>query len=594
MKISELGIPVRSVSWVRLHAGQGAAGNPVVCVTMSQQADNFFILRIDPETGQCSQFLSSVPESNYATATRMSSDGHLYIGAAHAGHLLRFDPCGDEIEDLGPIHPGAAIFPCRIDEDSSGRLWIGSYGTADLTAYDPKRNEFTHYGRMDDVDMYNYPYVNTDDTVACLIKATRPHVVVFDPHTGKRTPIGPGAGQGGGRVEIVRAANGRLYIDSREGSFLISGTEATPVSNLPSAEPEATLPDGSEIRFADGENLIFQKFEVRAPDGETRIFKVSFEAAGSRIFHLAAGPDGCIYGSSMLPLHLFRYDPETEELIDFGKCSEAAGEVYSMAHDKRKLYIASYPEARLSVYDPTLPYNYGTEPGSNPRDLGRMDEISYRPRSAIAGPLGRIWTASRPDYGLWGGPLASYDPATGNKKSYDRIAGDASCYTLAHLAEEDLLAIGTSIDAGTGTVPKAGTAVLLLWDYSKEEKVWEGSLPDPVFMINALQRGADRYLYGTAWIKDGKSKLFVFDPRSRTFAKEIPLPRGKPLDLGLLLGPDNAIYGFTSSCLYRLVPGSSRTEVILREEDTFTTPGPIMGTKIYFATGHRLRAIELL
>ena len=64
------------------------------------------------------------------------------------------------------------------------------------------------------------------------------------------------------------------------------------------------------------------------------------------------------------------------------------------------------------MYDPSLPYRFGMAADSNPRDLGRMDEVSYRPRAMVTGPMGRVWVASVPDYGLWGGPLSWFDPVT--------------------------------------------------------------------------------------------------------------------------------------------------------------------------------------
>ncbi|MDP6039174.1 MAG: hypothetical protein QGG64_11540, partial [Candidatus Latescibacteria bacterium] len=76
-KVQELGIPVRSVNWVRLHAGKNAAGNPSVYASMGQNGDNLFVLQIDPETGAFNQFMSHVPKSNYPTATLMSRSGRL-------------------------------------------------------------------------------------------------------------------------------------------------------------------------------------------------------------------------------------------------------------------------------------------------------------------------------------------------------------------------------------------------------------------------------------------------------------------------------------------------------------------------------------
>ena len=67
----------------------------------------------------------------------MSRSGRLYVGGAYAGHLLCFDPAADALLDLGAIHPEAAVFPCRMDEDADGRIWIG--GENGLTLFDRER-----------------------------------------------------------------------------------------------------------------------------------------------------------------------------------------------------------------------------------------------------------------------------------------------------------------------------------------------------------------------------------------------------------------------------------------------------------------------
>jgi hypothetical protein len=591
-RVRDIGIPVRSVNWVRLHAGHNREGVPCIYATMGQQADNLFVLQIDPETGEFRQFVSEVPRSNYPTATFVSRTGRLYVGAAYAGHLLCFDPEKDALEDLGAIHPGAATFPCRIDEGADGRIWVGSYGTADLTSFDPETGQFTNHGRMDEVDMYNYPLVNSDGTVACLIRMTQPHVAVFDPRMGKKQTVGPVTIKGQDTIDLYRGIDGRLYIQSSKGNFLIEGTEAVPVDTLPDQiRTPASLPDGTTFAFADAAQQIHRRLEIRRPDGETRIYDLAYESSGSDIFYVHAGPDECIYGSSILPLHLFRYNPKDGELIDLGRCSASAGEAYSMANLNRKMYISSYPAARISEYDSSQGYRFGDQPGDNPRDLGRIDDISYRPRSTLAGPLGRVWTASIPDYGRWGGPLSYYDPQTGEKKAYYRICGDASCYTLAHLQDQELIAVGTTISGGSGTQPKVDQAVLFLWDYRAEEKVWEGTLDRPVSTFNALLTGPDGRLYGTVRGGDAPDELFVFDPESREFTGHLALPSGRPLDLGLQNGPDGMIYGFTNSCIYRLDPASLSVEEVIR--DSFSVAGPIQGQEIYFSTGHRFRAAKL-
>ncbi len=106
--ICEIGIPVRSVNWVRLHPGTTSDGTTCLYAVMGQQAAGLFVLQIDLESGACRQFTAEQAEANYPTATYMSSTGRLYIGSAYAGHLLCFDPIQDALIDLGAIHPQAA------------------------------------------------------------------------------------------------------------------------------------------------------------------------------------------------------------------------------------------------------------------------------------------------------------------------------------------------------------------------------------------------------------------------------------------------------------------------------------------------------
>ncbi len=590
--IREIGIPVRSVNWVHLHPGQKQNGSPCLYAVMGQQAAGLFVLQIDIDSGQCRQFLSDLKDANYPTATCMSRSGRLYIGSAYAGHLLCFDPEKDALLDLGAIHPEAATFPCRIDEDARGKLWIGSYPSADLTSYDPVSGQFHRCGRMDEIDMYNYPLVDQDGTIANLIRMTRSHIAHFDPITGATKTIGPTVVKGEGELDLFRGEDGRLYIESSLGYYQIENGEANAVDALPARQPPPSLPDGTTFAFADAQEQRYHTLSLMAPDGQERRFELNYEASGSRLFYVHLGPDECIYGSSILPLHLFRHNPKDGELIDLGVCSSATGEAYSMANLNEKMYLASYPQAKLSVYDPSQGYRFGDDDGANPRDLGRMDELSYRPRSTLTGPLGRVWTASIPDYGRWGGPLSWYDPHTQKKGTYLQICGDASCYTLAWLKKQTRIAVGTTIHAGTGTQPKVEQAELFLWDYQSEERTWSGHLDRPYETINALLMGPDGRLYGTATGGETPT-LFVFDPATATFTHYIDPPAGSPLDLGLQNGPDGQIYGFTQSCIYKLDPNTLTITTLIEAPNAFTVAGPIAGDTIYFAHMHQLCSAQI-
>lgn len=591
-EVRTIGIPVKSVNWVRHHLGLNQKGEPRVYLTMGQQADNLFMVEVDPQTGACRQFVAEGKNANYPTATLMSRSGILYIGGSYAGHLYRFDPQKDVLEDCGAINPEKAVFPCAIDEDKSGRIWIGSYGTADLTSFDPQTGEFKRYGRMDDVDMYNYLMVNADGMICNRIAQTKPKCVVLDPKTGKKEVVGPVGTKGEDTFELRRDAKGWVHIVSSLGNFRVEGFRAIPEKDVPEPAAKPPFHDIQAVKFVGPESEPYRKMEITTIAGESRLLDLDYKMAGTEIFYVHRGPDDLIYGSSILPLHLFRYNPASGELVDLGRASSANGEAYSMANLGGKVYISSYTGATLSVYDPARPYNFVNTPDSNPLDLGRMDDISYRPRSTLTGPLGRVWVASIPDYGLWGGPLSWYDPASGEKKAYFKIVGEASCYTLAYLDKADLIAVGTTVQGGSGTLPKVDQSVLFLWDFRDEKKAWEGTMDRPVEAFNALLTLPGGKLLGTVTGGE-KPELFLFNTETKAFEQRADLPPGGPLDLGLQLGPDGKVYGFTKSCLYRLDPETLAVTEIIREEGGFDIAGPILGHDIYYAKNVELRSIRL-
>ena len=580
------------MNWVRVFPTLDAAGQDCLVAVMGQQAAGFTVVKIDPATGATTQATAPDPTANFPTAAIRSRDGRVYVGAAYAGHLYRYDPGTERLDDLGAINLPGDTFPCNLDEDENGVIWIGCYGSAGLTSYDPASGAFTRHGRMDETDMYCYPYVGAEGTIACHIRMTRPHVVVYDPVSGRRETVGPVVvTEDGGTLALYRAADELLYIRSTAGDFRLNGFEAEPVQALPDPAPPLTLTDGSTADFADREIQMFREMAITQPkSGRTRILPVAYESAGSEIFLVHRGPDGNLYGSSILPLHLFRHDPSTGLLDDLGICTTAAGEAYSMANMDGRLYICSYPGAMLSVYDPTRPYHFGKDAGSNPRELGRMDEISYRPRSMVAGPLGRIWTASVPNYGMWGGPLSWYDPVADAFGTCSDIAGEASCWSLAWLEVHGLLAVGTTIDGGTGTQPRVDQASLFLWDYEQEKKTWEGRLPIEATAVNALTVVDGGLLCGTARTRSG-SILFVFDAGDRRFVHLVPLPGGHALDCGIQIGPDGGVYGFTTDCFYRFDPADGVVTTIHEAPSAFQNPGPMYGDFVYFTKRHELKKL---
>jgi len=377
-----------------------------------------------------------------------------------------------------------------------------------------------------------------------------------------------------------------------------------PVKAAPQPASESRCPsgpDGSTFRWLDAHTFEHRALEIASPDGRKRVLKLDWEGDGTDLFVCHLGPDGKIYGSSMLPEHLFSYDPGSGRLSDHGACSTSGGEGYSMGNLEGKLYIASYPAAKLSVYDPARPYRFGTDADANPRELGRPDEISYRPRAMVAGPAGKIWIASQPDYGTWGGTLSSYDPGTGTFVSHRNIIPDCSGESMTWLAQDGLLLVGFAIEGGTGTQPRAQRAGLVLWDPQRDAEVWKGDFGLSINAVEDLCAVGEGRAYALILLngQDERPGLYLLDLRKRTVLARRVLtdpPHGWTLwGNQCLFVHRGYVYGATYRGVFRAPVGTVDVEMVLPtpEGEGVSGTGAVVGDTWYFPGGHRLMALDL-
>ncbi len=649
----DLGIPVKGVSWVRVNPGRTADGRASLLVSMSQNHGGLFVLDVDLATGHCRQFpVKDAVHSTFATATcRSLHTGVLYLGSAWDAHLHRFDANHPErgLEDLGPIDPSGATFPTGITEAADGSLWIGSYPGARLVRYDPATGQFTRYGRVDPTEEYLYPQAGDDGSLAALVRVIRPHLVVINPATGEHQEVGPAIDDSTDKTKFLKLMKGvdrRLYVESHAGKFRVDGMNLTPVDELPAPMPgihwagihryqaplvmpggwTAQLLDDNDVGAGTPRDLLLTNTDPTVP---SRRLRLDWVGGGSNLHVMDIGPGGDLYGSSYMPNQLFRArlpakaDGEAT-LENLGKHTFAMGEAYSLATVDGKVYLASYPEARLSVYDPAKPLHFGTGPNDNPRDLGRLDGVSYRPNALVATPDGRVWMGSAPDYGLVGGTLAWYEPKTGQKRSHRSVVPDLSPAALLYLPELKQLLVGFSIEAGTGAKPTRTSGAFGLWDPATEQLVWAGDLGlDNLADVSSLAPAGGGLVYallgrGDHILSQGAPpitpRLVLLDPARRAVVASAWLPKEfGPVSwhglFALHAGPGGTVYGATANCVFRIIPGTCDVERVWQESQpkdrdgtvwlTASDPniidvvGPIVGHELYFATGWRLRALTL-
>lgn len=617
----ELGVPVKSVNWARVFTGQRRNGEPLILTCMGQDAGGLFVCDVDPATGHCSQYAVGIDKANFPTAAYFSTaTGVLYVASAFAGRLHRYDanlPVAQRtLEDLGEIAGEACRFPCQIDEAPDGTIYIGGYSGCSLTRFSPATGEFTHLGRMDETDMYFYPLCGADGTVAGLVKVCKPHVVVVDPATGRHRRVGPvlnlqEAGKGGANqhLDLIKAEDGLLYIVSSQGDFRLQGNAAVAVERAPAAAAPSTLPSGATAEFEDGDRNGHRTLRINNSDGTTGLLPLNWAGGGTGLYLVHEGPDGMIYGSSRMPEHLFRCEPDGSAMCDLGSCSVSIGEAYSMANLDGKIYIASYPQGRFSIYDPALPYNFGEAPGCNPRDIGRLDEIAHRPRAMLAGPAGRVWVGSIPNNGMWGGTLTWYDPATGETRSHRHLVQDCSVTGLAWYPEAEQILVATWVQGGSGTTPRAKQAKFVFWDPYRDEEVDSDDFGlDLSFGIMDLLYAGDHMAYAIVVADEGMNndgtprlpaQLVLLDLQNRCVIDASPFhePHG-PIEVSLRQAADGTVYGCCVPSFYRIKPGSAQREVLWSTDpanraEHIHAPGPIVDRKYYFGSEHRLRVFDL-
>ena len=654
----DLGIPTKAVSWARLHPGRTADGRASLLASMCQSNGGVFVIEIDLETGHCRPHpVRDGVNSTFSPASwRSLLSGILYIGSGWDAHLHRFDANHPErgLEDLGRFDPSPeASSPFALTETPDGAIWIGTYAGARLAKYDPVSGTFTAFGRMDEADNYLYPLAGDEGSLAAIVKFGRPHLVVINPQTGEHREVGPAVTDPSDKAQFLKfykATDRRLYLDSHAGKFRVDGMNLTPVTEAPppmagihatyqhAYQAPAEMPGGWTAHFLDdqsnGSGTPRQVLLVNAdPLIPSRTLHLDWEGAGSNVYSIDLGPGGDLYGSSYMPNLLWRaklgdvsqaLPAAGPVLADLGQHTFAMGCAYSLTTVGDKVYLGSYPEARLSVYDRTKPLHFGTTVHDNPRDLGRLDQVSYRPNALLATPDGRIWMGSSPDYGLYDGTIAWYNPATDERKSHRGVVADASPASFLWLPGLRQILVGFSIEPGTGMKTKRLHGAFALWDPQADQLAWSGDLgladladvvslaPARDGLVYALIGRGDHVLLAGA--PEIRPRLALIDPARRTVVASAYLPEDfGPLSwhglFCLRVGPGGHIYGASGYCIFRIKPGTCDVERIWQkvykqkrdsvvwlnsaDPDVIDVVGPIVGRQFYFATGWRLRVLTL-
>jgi hypothetical protein len=585
----DLGVPVReAMSW-GAYVGPGKTGTgDTIYISFAQYQAPLFLLAVNPNTGECRRFNGPLSSEMGSWGFTIDQGKRIYLGSYYGAHLFRFDPKTEKWDDLGQPGGEKESFICRITTAPDGKIWGGTYPSANLFYYDPETGKSENFGRMDPEQFYCYPTAGEDGLIYCAIQFQKIDIVVFDPKTKtKKSLISPETRKSG-RVSLVKGKDGKIYakLSIQDQWFRVEGgANLIQVSESDIPFPYKDLPDGRRFSLIGNKILRIENPVTK----EAKEIPLQYEAAGALIFHVQNGPDKRIYGSSMLPLRLFVYDPENKILSNLGKASHGNGEIYSMGSFDGKLYLGSYPEARLSVFDPKRPLQFGDKEDSNPRELGQMGEGLYRPRAMIAGPHGRIYVGGYPDYGLLGGAISVYDPKKNEKKTYPHIIQNQSIASMAYIENLDLIAVGSSVRGGTGTRAVEKDAKLILWDPNDGRKIFETIPVTGARTVLSLAATKEGVLYG---ITDNE-KVFVFNSEKREIKKIFDLGMKNPIEVSLQLGPDARFYGLAREAIFAIDPKDDQVSPLGRPPDPIDSGMAMQDRKIYYGSGANLWEFQI-
>jgi len=573
-RVELLGIPVKAVSFGNAHSvlAKSPGGEP----GMFYMA--YFL------TKGCGSLVGYHPRTKESVTVKLESsggygccvgaDGAIYIGGARPGNMYRYSPGSDKAENLGGKQFGVK-YMWATAASRDGKVYGACYPTCSVLEYDIAAKKLSDLGRVHDsascaraicVDCLGKVWVGVGQDA---------HLMVLDPKSGERTDVLPRENwknsycyslQASGKyVLAIVLFDATLLVFDAETRRVVGSVEKPDGSiwwmTVPGApDGEAylrTFPDCDlyhyninkdkltcvtrglvrceqvvEKRYAHG--VIDQDYFLYDLREKRFLARHRLASAGDtdgmRILTLTNGPRGNIYGTSYMNHHFFHCNAETGDMTDLGRVMVRRGGQVAAIHTgfDGRIYMASYPLADLSVYDPGKAWKPGIEAESNPRELGPIGHGQYNVPAIALGPYGKIWVGTVPKYGSAPtGAFSCWDPATGKRKTWLDLVPSGAVRKIA-------------VDAKY--VYCAGGGVFFVWAPKEEKKLFE--VKAEVFSLVAAPNGKV--------LGNRGDEMFVFDPVEMRIIKTFDSPIGQMKNM--TVAPNGKVYGISKSAIAEIDP----------------------------------------
>jgi hypothetical protein len=558
----DLGAPVHRSRVYSQAVGRDATGREVLYLGFSDS--KVFVLALDPRTGKGRQ-LDLLGKSGQVWGLCAHSNGKAYASIG-TGSIFELDAAAGTVRLLGTAPKGEDVV-WELWEASDGNLYGGTYPRAKLARVNVKTGAIEDLGRMDPEQMYVRTVAVQGDFVYCGCGVTKPSVWAYNIRTGEKTQLLPDEARndkGWGRA--FKRIDGNTYIyGAGESVYRVTGLSLEKVAKMP-APPFLELADRTRV-LVYNESGPERKYWLVKPGVRKDEVHFDYTSSGTPLWDLIEGPDGRVYGNSASPITLFAFDPTTKQTQIYGDPVGHAGQIYSWMWRESKLHMAAYSECTYTIWNPARPWNFGTEPGNNPRRIGKTSRQVQRANGMIPAPDGKhVIVGGVPGYGRVGGGLVIVDPEAAKFDLIEKPVGDQSPWTLAPTPDPAVIAVGTTTYGGSGTKTEMRPARLVFWDWKRRTTVSELTPWEDEIVIGSLLRlGDELFICGAP-----KGKMAVYDFKTNKIVHNEDWGYGTGR---LRLRPeDGKIYSFMGGRLVRMDPALRRPEVLA------TYPG--LGTQI--------------
>lgn len=557
-------------------------------------------------------------------------DGNIYMGSYNQGELMCFNPRTKQwlkVPQASPEFRKKEFIICDLAQGPNGDIYYGTYPGAHLVRYDPHAKTVTDLGKVADENYLRWVAVTHQGIVLCGVGPRLGRVIAYNPATRSFSTITPEQYQTPG-VFPKPLVSDRYVIEGqhRPGSRVLVYDPKTlkllhvytvPSKNNGSGNQSIfTLIDDNHILYQNDDQklmslnltngnrtvvfaapgtaannrwyfdqsgnllgLLVQSYVYLNRKTNTVTHRmIPVEGLGEHVLWLNSFPNGLIYGGPGLGQTFFSFNPKTNALTSYDQVIDRTGEIYYGIPFNGKLYTMSYAEAGLAVFDPEKPWDAGEALSSNPRAVLYIPHDQYRPVAGIhLGPGGKMYIGTQPDYGLLGGALSVFDPATEKLEVFRNLIPNEEISVVG--TDDRYIYCGADPAGGGGSKAVEKRSHFFVWDPQKKKIIFDHAFQTSAgFGAIAAARKHAYFITG--------NQLMDYDSTKQTLAAiyHFDRPRHVPLE-SLKAAQDGTLWGILGDELAHIDP-SARNVKFFPETAGKATSGLAIGADgtIYFGS----------